>query len=230
MNKKLIALLIPLLLLPLFAYGYAHWTDSIVKKYKFRFGTVQVEVVKWHIDDVKAWDANSNGIIFGEEVNVTEVLDNDGELIGFEISADPVGPGFSINFTMLIHNKGRLPYEVYAPEINVSDLTSDDPDFTDFTPLPALPPWMTYTFDYLANQDLTAHNDFNASHYTQHVEPTELVYEPSQCLKITQKIDFFIQAYPELQCHYFRIFVQIPVRNSNPADYQSYHNVTRGWP
>ena len=229
MNKKLVALLIPLLLLPLVAFGYAHWTDSITKKYKFHFGTVEVEVVKWHVDELKIWDANSNGVIEGEELNITEVRDGAGELIGFLIAAAPVGPDFTINFTMLIHNKGRLPVEVEAPVVNVSDLYTNDPCWDTFTPITA-PSWFVYTFQYYAHTPPETKNCFNATHYTTPIEPTGRVYEPSECIKITQKIWLNVQGHPELQCHWFKVFVEIPVKNSNPGTYSSYHNETLGWP
>jgi hypothetical protein len=230
MNKKLVGLLIPLLLLPLVAFASAHWTDSIVKKYKFHFGTVEVEVVKWHVDELKTWDKNSNGIIEGEEFNWTEVRDSEGDLIGFLLTFDPVGPDFVINFTMLIHNKGRLPVEVYAPVVNVSELYTSDPCWDPFTPLDTPPAWFFYTYKYFAHANPGTKNDFDATHYTTEIEPTGRVYEPSECIKITQKIWLNIQGYPALQCHWFKVFVEIPVKNSNPAVYQSFHNATLGWP
>jgi hypothetical protein len=231
MNKKLVALLIPLLLLPLVAFGYAHWTDSVIKKYKFHFGTVEVEVVKWHVDECNAYDANSNAIVFGDEVNVTEVLDAEGELIGFQIAAAPVGPNFWINFTMLLHNKGRLPFEVYAPVVNVSDLYASDPCWGTFTPLATPPSWFVYTYQYYCHTPPGVKNCFNASHYTTPIAATGRVYEPSECIKITQKIWLNVQPdQAALQCHWFKVFVEIPVRNSPGATYSSYHNVTRGWP
>lgn len=231
MNKKLVALLIPLLLLPLVAFGYAHWTDSITKKYKFHFGTVEVEVVKWHVDECNTWDANSNSEVFGDEVNVTEVCDSEGELIGFLIVAAPVGPNFWINFTMLLHNKGRLPFEVYAPVVNVSGLYDRDPCWDTFTPLATPPAWFVYTYQYYCHSSPGTKNDFNATHYTTKIDPTGRLYEPSECIKVTQKIWLNVQPnQTALQCHWFKVFVEIPVRNSPGALYSSYHNATRGWP
>jgi len=232
MNKKLVVLLIPLLLLPLVAFGYAHWTDSVTKKYKFHFGKVEVEVVKWHVDACTTWDNDSDGVVFGEfeEVWVKEVYGADGQCIGFEILCNPVGPGFVLNFTMLIHNKGRLPVEVYAPILKLSNLTDTDPCWTDFTNMTTWPSWFIYTYKYYAHPDTAVHNDFNANDYTFPIEPTGRVYEPSQCIKITQKIYLPVQGYPELQCHWFKFFVEIPIRNANPSTYSSYKNETRGWP
>jgi len=230
MNKKLVALLIPLLLLPLVAFAYAHWTDSITKKYKFHFGTVEAEVKKWHVDECYTWDADSNTVVFGDEVNVTEVYDAEGELIGFLIVADPVGPGFVINFTMLIHNNGRLPLEVYAPIIKLSDLNTTDPCWYAFSNMTTWPEWFVYTYKYYAHMTPGTKDDFNADHYTTKIEPTGRVYEPSECIKITQKIWLNVQGFPDLQCHWFKFFVEIPIRNSPSALYSSYHNATRGWP
>ena len=229
MNKKLVALLIPLLLLPLVAFAYAHWTDSVFKQYKFRFGTVEAEVVKWHVDECNTWDADSDTVIWGDEVNVTEVYDPQGGLIGFLIVADPVGPNFWINFTMLIHNGGRLPFEVYAPVVNVSGLYTDDPCWGVFAPITP-PAWFVYTYQYYAHTTPGTKDDFDANHYTTKIEPTGRVYEPSECIKITQKIWLNVQGYPELQCHWFKVFVEIPIRNSPGAIYSSYHNATLGWP
>ena len=231
MNKKLALLLIPLLMLPLVAFAYAHWSDSIVKKYKFHFGTVEVEVLKWHVDECWTWDADSDTVIWGDEVNVTEVYDNEGQLIGFEIVADPVGPGFVINFTMLIHNKGRLPVEVYAPVVNVSGLYTDDPCWDDFIPLVTPPAWFVYTYQYYAHATPGTKDDPDASHYTTEIEPTGKVYEPCESIKITQKIWLNVQGYPELQCNWFKVFVEIPIRNAAVGGpYSSYKNDTLGWP
>jgi len=233
MNKKLLAaVIIPMLLVPLASFAYAHWTDSVFKKYKFRFGTVEVEVVKWHVDLVKIWDANSNGVIFGEELNVTEVTDLDQEVIGFEISASPVGPGFTLEFKMIIHNTGRLPIEVEAPMINYSVLFPEDPCFDWIPPAnqTTKPEWLTYTTQYYAHNDSLhdGHGCYDPTHFTLAVAPTAKVYEPCESVMVKQYIFMNVQEYPELQCHYFRIDVIIPVRNSAPGTDSSLSG-SEGW-
>jgi len=234
MNKKLVALLIPLLLLPLVAFAYAHWTDSVFKQYKFRFGTVEAEVIKWHVDKVNIWDADSDGVIWGEEFNVTEILDKTDktEVIGLQISAAPVGPGFLLEFKMIIHNYGRLPIEVEAPLVNYSKLYTDDPCFG-WIPLAdqvAKPDWLIYTTTYYAHNDSLhdGHGCYDPTHFTIVKEPTEKVYEPCESVMVKQYIEFNVQGHPELQCHYFRIDVIIPLRNSSPGTYSS-HSGANGW-
>ncbi len=50
MNKKFVALLVPLLMLPMISFAAAHWYDNITKQYKLHAGTLCVEISKWHVD------------------------------------------------------------------------------------------------------------------------------------------------------------------------------------
>ena len=231
MNKKFVALLIPLLLLPLVAFAYAHWTDSAFKQYKFRFGTVEAEIIKWHVDLLKGWDADSDGTVFGEELVVTEVKENT-EVIGLQIYANPVGPGFTLEFKIIIHNFGRLPMEVEAPEINYSKLYTDDPCFAwipegDQVPKPD---WLDYTTTYYAHDDSIhdGHGCYDPTHFTVVVAPTAKVYEPCESIMVKQYIFMNVQNHPELQCHYFRIDVAIPIRNAGTGTWSSYTGAN-GW-
>ncbi|MCW4020935.1 MAG: hypothetical protein NWF14_06885 [Candidatus Bathyarchaeota archaeon] len=234
MNKKLSALLIPLLLLSVVSLASAHWTDTVYKQYKFRFGTVEVEIKKWHVDLVKIWDANSDGVIFGQELNVTEAMDDHTppEVIGLQISASPVGPGFTLELKMIVHNKGRLPIEVEAPLINYSVLYDEDPCFT-WIPVDnqtSKPAWLMYTTEYFAHNDSLhdGHDCYDPTHFTILVAATARVYEPCESVLVKQYILMNVQEYPDLQCHWFRIDVIIPVRNSAPSTDSSLSG-TEGW-
>jgi hypothetical protein len=226
MNKKLVLLLVPLLILPMISLGYAAWRDKVTKQYKFRFGTVEVEIVKWHVDNLQGWDQDCDGDLLGDEVTVEEVWV--GTLLkGLRVKADPVGPGFSIKISMLVHNIGRLPILAEAPERNVTELFDKDPCWDKPKPILARDPaWLKYVSQYYRHRDWATHGgkkDFNASHYTAPVAPTGHTYQPCESVLVTQEITLDVQPYPELQCHWFRIDVDIPFKNSTPETDQSLH-------
>ncbi|NIM45384.1 MAG: hypothetical protein GTO54_07115 [Nitrososphaeria archaeon] len=126
MNKKLLSLLlVPLMLMPLMGFAYAHWSDRVTKQIKLHAGTVEVDIVRWHIDEINSYDVSCDGIvgIWGDypieqqphydpnvkyEVIIEMVRDADNQVVEIYITADPVFPGWTLWFKMLIHNKGRL--------------------------------------------------------------------------------------------------------------------------
>jgi hypothetical protein len=230
MNKKLVGLLIPLLLLPLVAFASAHWTDSVYKKYKLRFGTVEIEIYSWHVDDITAWDANSNGVVFGDEVVVTEVMEG-GHIVGLQFWASPIGPGFSLEFKMLVHNYGRLPVRIRAPVWRIG-LFADDPCYGDLTVNETnLLQYLTYTTTYYRHNPLynvgghDSHGCYDPTHYDISVGPTMHVYEPCESVLVRQNIDFLAgmqDAQSTFQCHYLRIDCVIEAENDDGASYNSY--------
>lgn len=111
MNKKLALLLIPLLIMPLASFGYAHFRDEVVKKYKIHVGSVYLNVTGFHVDYAKFPDVDNDDVIFGDELNVTiyEAADCRWYVL---IEADPITGGFILNTTMWMHNGGKLPFEL----------------------------------------------------------------------------------------------------------------------
>jgi hypothetical protein len=233
MNKKLVALLIPLLIMPLVAFAYAHWTDSVYKKYKLRFGTVEIEIYSWHVDDIIAWDADSDGRIFGDEVVVTEVKDNDGHIIGLQIWASPIGPGFHLEFKMLVHNYGRLPVRIRTPVWRIG-LFKDDPYWDDLTVNQTeLLNYISYTTQYFRHNSVygDSHGCYNATHYDISVGATQWVYEPCESVLIKQTIDFKEEIQykqSDFQCHWLRIDCMIEAENDDGSHYSSYTG-TNSW-
>jgi len=143
MNRKLAALIIPLLLLPLVATGYAHFTDEVIKKYKIHVGSVYLNVTYFHVDYAKMPDVDNDGVIFGDELNITiyEAPDCRWYVL---IEADPITGGFVLNTTMIMHNGGKLPFRLDW-DVKWDGPYPDDPCF-DIPPGKSLatlpmPPW-----------------------------------------------------------------------------------------
>jgi hypothetical protein len=100
------------------AFAYAQWSTQLTC-----FTTLttdpreDIEITNWIINATNTQDANSNGIIFGDELNVTEITDpSNGQIIGLEIAVDPIFPGWILHLILKIHN---LPSPWSVP-VNVS--------------------------------------------------------------------------------------------------------------
>jgi hypothetical protein len=214
MNKKLlIVLLLPLMLLPMVSFGYAHWTDTVTKRYKLRPGTVEIHIIQWHVDYTTSYDANCNGEILGDELQIMPVYDDHDppEVIGVNILADPIFPCWELEFKMLIHVKGRLAVRFEEPKIVMAGPYPDNPCFAPIDPND--PYYVEYDyvnqefpgidwFDYYCSMwkhndalygdecDLTSHPDgcpcYDKSHYDVLANPTEFRYKPCECLMIKQ--------------------------------------------
>lgn len=210
MNKKLVALLIPLMLLPMIAIGYAHWTDSAKKNYYMRAGTVKTEIVAWHIEGTNTYDADCDGVIYGDELQIIEVEEYDDDLDEWEtkkldIIVDPIYPSWFLDLEIIIHNKGRLSIKADEPII---EWTGPQDNMLDNTPTPdeyinqttGIPYYFEYDWHYYI---------WLADHWVE-VEPTTMVIKPSQVLRVKQFIHFIGQEYPEIQCHWLDLHVEIP--------------------
>ncbi|TET18943.1 hypothetical protein E3J74_08555 [Candidatus Bathyarchaeota archaeon] len=111
MNKKfLVALILPLLLIPLASFAYAHNYDYVEKKYKLHVGTMWANITYFHVDYAKVMDQDNDGEIFDDELNITVFEDNC--IWKVHIEVDPVSGGFVLNTTMEITNLGDLPWTV----------------------------------------------------------------------------------------------------------------------
>lgn len=67
-------------------------------------GSASIEVTDWQIESTNTIDANGNGIILGEELKIEETSDGNGKVIGLNVTADPIFPGWYLNLTVDIHN------------------------------------------------------------------------------------------------------------------------------
>lgn len=116
-NVNLVAaMLVPMLLISISAFAYAQSSTQLTC-----FTTLttdpqeDIEITNWIVNRTNTQDVNCNGIIFGDELNVTEIKDSSsGQIIGLEITANPIFPGWILHLILKIHN---LPYSV---PVNVS--------------------------------------------------------------------------------------------------------------
>jgi hypothetical protein len=110
MNKaKLLAtLIIPLLLASLAAYSYAHFTDTVVKKYRLH---VQCAVIE--IKSYKAVSRYDDDLI--EKYPPDDVLEAMGGTSTITLSTDKAFPGWYVWVGLLIKNQGSFPGNVHAP-------------------------------------------------------------------------------------------------------------------
>jgi hypothetical protein len=196
MNKKFVALLLPLLVIPLVAVGYAHFTDEVVKKYKIHVGTVFLNVTGFHVDYALMPDPNSDGIIWGDELKVNIYEDDFGVWI-VEIEANPITGGFVLNTTLWMHNAGKLPFKLRFTDIKWGGPYDDDPCFTDppgqdISTLPGLSEtypgpwsWKMTVYRWVKNET----GQYNRDPPTP-ATSTQLVYEPCDYIEVQQHINF----------------------------------------
>jgi len=187
MNKKFALLIIPMLVLPLVAFGYAHFTDEVVKKYKLHVGSVFLNVTYFHVDYAKMPDVDNDGVIFGDELNIT-IYEADDCRWYVLIEADPMTGGFVLNTTMMMHNGGKLPFELKW------DVFWDGPHLTDpcyeppgpANPIGTLPgvvtpgPWSWEMKVY------RWHEGVREGPYA----PTQVHYKPCDLIEVQQHVNF----------------------------------------
>jgi hypothetical protein len=190
MNKKYVFFLLPLLVMPLFAVGYAHFTDQVVKRYKIHVGSVYLNVTGFHVDYATMPDANSNGVIWGDELKVAIGEDSFG-IWNVNITANPVTGGFVLNTTTWMFNGGKLPFRLEFSNTIMWDGPYDsDPGFVipPTKPIGTLPqpPWSwkltLYKWRYDPIDDVWVR--------TGPWESTQTEYEPGDYIEVQQHIDF----------------------------------------
>ena len=195
------------MLMPLMAYGYAHFTDEVQKKYKIHVGSLYLNVTGFHVDGVKMPDLNQDGKLFhdipeaGDELNIT-IYEADDCRWYVEITADPIGGGFYLNTTMNMTNGGKLPFEL-TWELKWDGPFDEDPCF-DVAPDTALPlpdPWTWEMNVY----------KWNGTHWSGPWGTTQTHYKPGDVIKVEQHIGF-----PQLddptqqklwQCKWIKIWI-----------------------
>jgi hypothetical protein len=198
MNKKFVAFLIPLLLLPMISFGYAHFTDNLVKKYRVHVGSVILEFEAIHLDYAKMPDVDNDGVIWGDEL-IIEAYENPDDCTWYvEITANPMAGGFILNTTMWLHNAGKLPfeldwnvlwdgpYEYYLDDGTVNpewDAAFTDPPTRPLSDL-EIPPW---SFD----MKVYRWHDFGAGYERMGpYDPTQVHYKPCDYIEVKQHINF----------------------------------------
>ena len=220
MNTRLAFALIPLMLLPMVGFGSAHWTDSVKKDYYMHAGTVEVEIVSWHVQGTNTYDVDCDGIVFGDELNITNILDREGEVVKLDITVDPIYPCWFLDLEIIIHNKGRLSIKADEPIVS---WTIDPPPYGDPETIAGpgpisevrTPPFWQYIYKYYILRD----GDWIE------VQPTTMVLKPSQVLRVKEFIHFIGQDYPELQCNWLDLHVEIPFFQYIGEEIACYH-----WP
>lgn len=209
MNKKLLALLIPLMLVPLVSFGYAHWTDTVTKKYKLRPGTVEIHIIQWHVDATTSFDCNCNGEVIGDELQIMPIYDDHDppEVVDVWIKADPIFPSWMLEFKMLVHVKGRLGVEFEQPKIVFAGPFAEDPCFEPINDgieydwvnqeFPGVP-YLEYYCRLFAHNDAlygaetdpVTHPDgppcYDKTHYDVPASPTEFLYKPCESIMVWQ--------------------------------------------
>jgi len=217
MNKKFVALLIPLLLLPMVSFAAAHWYDYITKQYKMHAGTVCVEITKWHVNETTAYDVNCNGITFGDELLITNInginpCDGLEKVAGVQILANPIFPCWELTLDLYITNKGTLSVKVESAEIIFGGPYTDDPCWGPIVDPVPIPDYFQYSHKYYVM--------INGEWIWK--EPTTFALKPGETMWVREYIHFTAQEHPEFQCHWFRLDFKIPFYQYVPEPQGSY--------
>jgi hypothetical protein len=246
MNKKLAMLLIPLLLVPMASFAYAHYTDNVEKRYKIHVGSVVANVTYFHVDKLKTVDTNCNGYIWDDELNITIFEDPATCTWYVLIACNPIPPSFELDTTMMIHNVGKLPWVAYW-DIYLYNMSACDPygcfdgwDEDDFTELSiyqgAEIDRVTFRgiYGWYIQNGLMYNIEFSKNGMP--VSPTGETYHPCENLTIAQNVTLIQPPKPSvtdplgvssadwqknIQCHWFLIWVKIVVQNETPIEYSS---------
>ena len=220
MNKKFVALLIPLLLLPMVSFAAAHWYDYVNKQYKLKAGCVCVEVSKWHVLGTTSYDVDCDKEVFGDELQITNLwgknpCDCVEKVVGVQILANPIFPSWNLLLEMFVHNKGTLTVKLESPTFVWGGPYTDDPCFGPIVDPVPKPDYFQYTYEFYIKDPITGE-------YTQKAEPTTFELKPCESVRIVQFIHFTAQDYPELQCHWFRMDVKYAFVQFVPQSISSY--------
>ena len=113
-NHKLYsAILIPMLLIPLASFGYAHWTDSVTKQIKLHVGCFEAEIKTYKI--LCPWDDEL--IIKWPSDDELEAMHGTSRIT----FSTHIFPGWYAWVGFIIQNQGMFPGEVNAPDYEVED-------------------------------------------------------------------------------------------------------------
>jgi len=107
-TKLLTVILIPLLLIPLTGFGYAHWADRVTKQIKLHVGCVGANIISY-----KCYSE------FDDEWITKDPTEDQVPKEGFStlrISTDRAFPTWYVWIGLLIQNQGPFPVNVYEPD------------------------------------------------------------------------------------------------------------------
>jgi len=182
MNKKFfVALILPLLLVSLASFAVAHNYDTVEKKYKLHVGTMAANITYFHVDYAKCMDKDNDGVILGDEINITIFEDNC--VWKAYITVDPVSGGFVLNTTMTITNVGDLPWTVtWQPDWPSWGNSTTDLCW-DTRPTKGFPMWPPELWSWKITYWKTN------STGTYPAAPTEHVYKPGNNFTVIQHIN-----------------------------------------
>jgi hypothetical protein len=217
MNKKFVALLIPLMILPMVSFGAAHWYDYVTKQYKLHAGTVCVELTKWHVNETTAYDVNCNGILWGDELQITNLegtcpCSNASRVVGVQILGNPIFPCWELTLDMYITNCGTLSLKVEAANITFGGPYESDPCWGPIADPAPIPNYFQYRHTFYR---MTPGGWVIA-------EPTTFGLKPGETLWVREYIHFLAQDHPEFMCHWFRLDFKIPFYQYVPEPTGSY--------
>ena len=100
------ALILPMLLISIGGTVYANFVTStqLTCTANITSGSAAIEITDWTIQSTNTIDANGNGITFGDELQIENVTDGNGKVVGLNITANPIFPDWYLNLTVDIHN------------------------------------------------------------------------------------------------------------------------------
>jgi hypothetical protein len=107
--KIVTAILIPMLLMSVASYAYAHWTDSVNKRYKLHVRCTYTDIKTNKVLTDWVDDKDITKIPSDEELS-----EMDGSYV-LEVRTHLGSPGFDVWIGMMLHNQGSLPERVYPP-------------------------------------------------------------------------------------------------------------------
>lgn len=247
MKKKIILLLIPMLLLPMVSFAYAHYTDRVEKKYKVHVGSIFANLTYFHVDELKTVDADCDNVIWNDEFNVTIVEDPDTCTWYVLITCDPIPPAFELDTTLKIHNGGKLPWLADWEILYAGPFDEDyygcfdgwlDADFTDLSNVPKNDPPVFGVEGWYFQNGLIYNINFwkEVGGVLMPAAPTQYVYHPCEELVVTQNVTLLQPPTPpfvdpnnvssvdwqkNIQCKWFLIWIRISVINETPTIYDS---------
>ena len=112
-HKMTTAILIPLLLIPMAGFAYAHWTDSAKKNYYMHFGCVEAEIktykllCPWDDELIEKWPSDDELEAMHGTTRIT--------------FSTYIFPSWYVWIGFIIQNQGTFPVWVDAPTYEVTD-------------------------------------------------------------------------------------------------------------
>ena len=112
--KILVILLIPILFISMGAYSYAHFTDTVVKKYR-----IHVDCSTVHIKSYTAVSRYDDDLI--TKYPPDDLLEDMGGTTTISLSTTQAFPGWYVWVGLLIQNQGYYAAQVNTPIYDISD-------------------------------------------------------------------------------------------------------------